>query len=78
MKFSLFNNKPPIIRQPAGLYLSASPIHGLGVFTTLAIKNDTSMGMYIGQPQLVMPTQTRKPNGTIEQALCAAPLDASE
>ncbi|MBK6340111.1 MAG: hypothetical protein IPH74_07195 [Bacteroidetes bacterium] len=42
------------------------------------IKNDTSMGMYIGQPQLVMPTHTRKPNGTLEQALCAAPLDASE
>ena len=41
MKFSLFNNKPPIIRQPAGLYLSASPIHGLGVFTTLAIKKRT-------------------------------------
>lgn len=42
MAFSLFNNnKPPIIRQPAGLYLSASPIHGLGVFTKLTIKKGT-------------------------------------
>lgn len=42
MKFSLFNNnKPAIIRQPTGLYLSASPIHGLGVFSKFAIQKRT-------------------------------------
>jgi hypothetical protein len=41
------------------------------------IANDTTMGMYIGQPQLVMPTEKRNPNGSIEQALCAEPPAAS-
>lgn len=46
MKFSLFNiNKTSIIWQPAGLYLSASSIHGLGVFTKSAIEKRTLIEM---------------------------------
>ena len=42
MTFSLFNNnKYSIIRQSAGLYLSASAIHGLGVFSKFSIQKGT-------------------------------------
>ncbi|MBK6992729.1 MAG: SET domain-containing protein-lysine N-methyltransferase [Chitinophagaceae bacterium] len=42
MTFSPFNNnRSSIIRQPAGLYLSASPIHGLGVFSKFSIPKST-------------------------------------
>lgn len=46
MTFLLFNNnKPSIIRQPAGLYLAKSPIHGLGVFSKLVIQKKTLIEM---------------------------------
>jgi hypothetical protein len=36
-------------------------------------KTDGPNGVFIGQPKLVLVTQQRLPNGTIEQALCPAP-----
>lgn len=39
MLFSFFKSSAPsIIRQPSGLYIATSPIHGLGVFSEMPIK----------------------------------------
>lgn len=43
------------------------------MWTVAYRRADGQGGLYVGQAKLIMPTKRVLPNGTIEQALCAAP-----